>query len=66
MNGIRFDQGPGSHVEGAWKSIIRRAQERRTRLARQSWPEFFKGFAIEVAAVVAIVVTFAVFIHFMR
>jgi uncharacterized protein (DUF4213/DUF364 family) len=51
----RVDQGPGQFLDGTWKSMLERSRQKRTKLATQTWPEFFKGFAIEVAAMVIVV-----------
>jgi len=37
-----------------WRGVYQRGVERRARLATQSWPEFFKGLAIETAVIAAI------------
>lgn len=35
--------------------MLERSKQKRTKIAEQSWPEFFRGFAIEVAAIAIIV-----------
>ena len=51
----RSDRGTGQHLDGAWSSMRERSKQRRTKLATESWPDFFKGFAIEVAVIAVIV-----------
>lgn len=66
MTAGRLDQGPGQYLDGAWKSMLERSKQKRTKLATQTWPEFFRGFAIEVGAVAIIVVLVAVAVTLAR
>ncbi len=66
MSAVRIDQGPGQFLDGAWKSMLERSREKRTKIATQTWPEFFKGLAIEFAAIGIIVLIVAGLILFAR
>lgn len=50
----------------AMESLAKRRQARRERTATQSWPEFFRSLAIEIAAIAAAVALFALVIWLWR
>jgi hypothetical protein len=62
----RIDQGPGGEFERTGRGVVERVKQRRAKLASQTWPEFFRGFAVEVGAIALIVVIVAVVFTVLR
>jgi hypothetical protein len=62
----RIDQGPGDEFERSGTGMVERAKQRRAKLATQTWPDFFRGYAIEVGAIALIVVIVAVVFALLR
>ncbi|HEY5506559.1 MAG TPA: hypothetical protein VIK83_03615 [Coriobacteriia bacterium] len=49
-----------------WRGMYQRRIARQSKLATQSWPEFFKGLAIETAVIAAVLVAVLIVILMVR
>ena len=62
----RIGPGGGPDFEATGKETVKRASQRRTKLATESWPEFFRGLALEIAVTAILVGAFAALIWFLN
>ena len=64
--GRNMGQAPGSSESSFWRGLYQRRIGRQSKLAQQSWPEFFKGLAVETAVIVGILLVVLVVILILR
>ena len=51
---------PARFTKEAWNGHVKRTLTRRSNLASQSWPEFFRSIALQMGVVVAIALVITV------
>jgi len=62
----RVIPGFGAMRFEAWESIARGRDERRHRMATQSWPEYLRGLAMETGVILAVVAAVALVLWVLR